>query len=119
MSKVLVIGASEKTERYSNRAIRLLNSKGHQVLALGRRSGEVDGIQIDTGQPVYEDLDTISLYVGPQNQHEYEDYILSLNPRRVIFNPGTENAELSEKMNQAGIETEDACTLVLLSLDAF
>lgn len=119
MKKVLVIGASEKPNRYSNLAIRLLNEKGHETLALGKRPGEVDGITIDTGHPEYEDVDSVTMYIGARNQPEYYDYIKSLRPKRVIFNPGAENPDFSKDLNKAGIETENACTLVLLNTGTF
>jgi len=116
---VLVVGASEKPERYSNKAINLLLSKNHSVVALGRRAGKVQDVVIDTGFPDYEALDTVTLYVGPSHQPEYYDYIIKLKPRRVIFNPGTENQEFVELLEKAGVETEEACTLVLLGIGSF
>lgn len=113
--KTLVIGASPKTERYSNRALLMLNQHGFETEALGRRQTQYQLGNIDAGFPEYEDIDTISLYLGPSNQTPYYDYIRSLNPRRVIFNPGTENPELMDLLKADGIETEVACTLVLLS----
>jgi predicted CoA-binding protein len=119
MSLVLVIGASEKVGRYSNQAIRLLLSKGHKVFALAKREGVVEGVMIDVGQPDYSDIDTVTLYIGPKHQPEYYQYILNLKPRRVIFNPGTENPEFVDLLNESGVENEEACTLVLLNLGAF
>lgn len=113
--KTLVIGASPKPERYSNRALNMLHNHGLETEALGLREASYQHGQIDAGFPEYEDIDTISLYVGPQNQAHYYDYILSLKPRRVIFNPGTENPELYQKLEAAEIDYEEACTLVLLS----
>lgn len=112
--KTLVLGASTNPERYANRAIHRLVSAGHEVVAVGLRAGNVAGIEIKTGQPMFENIDTITLYVGPANQSVFYNYILSLKPRRVIFNPGAENPELIELLEKNNIEAEIACTLVLL-----
>jgi uncharacterized protein len=112
--RTLVIGASIKPERYSNKAIKLLMEYGHEVVALAKREGSVQGIPIQTVFPINEDIHTVTLYVGPAHQPEYYKLLLSLNPQRVIFNPGTENNELKEKLDKAGIETVEDCTLVML-----
>jgi len=119
MKKTLVIGASEKADRYSNKAIRALLAHKHEVVAIGLRKGEVEGISFDAEKKVFEDIDTVTLYVGPQNQPEYYSYIIGLNPKRVIFNPGTENPEFFSKLKSAGIYPEIACTLVLLATGQF
>ncbi len=115
MKKTLVIGASENTDRYSNKAIKALVSHGHEVVAIGLRAGEVAGVSFDSEKKAFENIDTVTLYVGPQNQPEYYQYIGDLNPRRVIFNPGTENPEFISQLKASGIYTEIACTLVLLA----
>jgi len=117
----LVIGASENPERYSNMAMRLLKHYGHPVIAIGRRAGSVDGMAIQTLSNCKElsQIDTITLYVNPFHQAEFEDLILGLQPRRVLFNPGTENPDLYEKLNENGIAFEEACTLVLLRSGQF
>lgn len=115
MKKTLVIGASTNPSRYSYLAINNLRHHGHEVCALGLKQGEVAGVNIDTEKLDYEDINTVTLYIGPQNQAEYEDYVISLNPKRVIFNPGTENLEFERRLQQEDIEVEEACTLVLLS----
>ena len=115
MKTTVVIGASENIERYSNRAVRQLIKHKIQVAAVGLKAGEIEGIKIQTGFPKIENVDTVTLYVGPQHQAQYYDYILSLKPERVIFNPGTENPEFEEKIKKAGIEILEACTLVMLS----
>ena len=98
----------------------MLKGRGHEVLPLGKRNGEIAGEEIITNWPEkVEDLDTVTLYVGPQNQPPIYDYILNLNPKRIIFNPGTENDKLVKMAKQKGIETEYACTLVLLSLGSY
>jgi len=115
MKITLVIGASENPERYSNKAIHALVSYSHEVVAIGLRKGEVAGVSFDSEKKAFENVDTVTLYIGPQNQPEYYSYILDLKPRRVIFNPGTENPELISKLENAGIYPEIACTLVLLA----
>lgn len=114
MKKTLVLGASENPERYSNKAILRLRSKGHSVVAIGRRKGQVDDVPIGTDQEPVADIDTVTLYLNPTNQKPYYDYILSLHPKRIIFNPGTENPELEQLAEENGIYTQEACTLVLL-----
>lgn len=115
MRKTLVIGASENPERYSNKAIRALVSHGHEVVAIGLREGEVAGVSFDSEKKAFENIDTVTMYVGPQNQPDYYTYILNLKPQRVIFNPGTENPVFISQLKAAGIFTEIACTLVLLA----
>lgn len=110
----LVIGASEKPERYSNKAIRKLKQHGHKIAAIGNRSGSVDGIPFSTERTSFQDIDTVTLYIGPAHQDEYMDYVISLKPQRIIFNPGTENEDFERKAKEHGIETMEACTLVLL-----
>ncbi|MBI4947689.1 MAG: CoA-binding protein [Bacteroidetes bacterium] len=119
MKLTLVIGASENTERYSNRAVKQLKKHNVPVAAIGLKAGEIEDIKIQTGFPIIENVDTVTLYVGPQNQPQYYDYILSLKPKRVIFNPGTENPEFEEKIKKVGIEIEEACTLVMLSTGVY
>lgn len=111
----LVLGASTNPQRVAFQAIHRLVNHGHQVSAVGVREGEVAGIPIQHGQPELEDVHTVTLYLNPQRQEQYYDYILSLKPKRIIFNPGTENIELAHLATAADIETEMACTLVMLS----
>lgn len=113
--KTLVIGASENPVRYSNMAIRSLRQKGIEVVSLAKRTGKVLDVEIQTNFPTNETINTVTLYVGPQWQPEYYSQLLELNPKRVIFNPGTENKELVEILEKNGIEATEACTLVLLS----
>ncbi|MFT6335972.1 MAG: histidine triad (HIT) family protein [Halioglobus sp.] len=110
----LVFGASLKGERYSNKAIKMLVSHDHNVLAIGGRKGEVDGISILTGQPDLSAVDTITMYMGEERQKDHEDYLLSLRPRRIIFNPGAENRGFAQKAREKGVIIEEACTLVML-----
>ncbi|RAJ13019.1 CoA-binding protein [Olleya aquimaris] len=117
--KTLVIGASTKPDRYSNMAIRKLVKYNHDTVAFGMKSGEVAGVQIDTELVDYKDIDTVTLYLNPTRQQEYYNYIVSLNPKRVIFNPGTENPEFYTILKAHNIAYEIACTLVLLSINQF
>lgn len=117
--KVLVLGASPKIERYSNRVVKALKDKGHEVIALGKREFEDDHIKISSGFPSISGLDTITLYLNPSRQEEYFNYLIDLKPRRIIFNPGTENFAFEELAQKNGIQVEVACTLVLLSINQF
>ena len=115
----LVLGASEKAERYSNKAIQMLREHGYPVAAIGLREGQVLDVPILKVPQKDLNVDTVTLYLNPQNQLPHYQYLLSLHPRRIIFNPGTENPELMELARQQGIETLEACTLVLLSTDQY
>ncbi|NQY66766.1 MAG: CoA-binding protein [Flavobacteriales bacterium] len=110
----LVLGASLNEMRYSNLAVKLLKEKGFEVIAVGRDTGDIEGIEILHDQPELENIDTVTLYIGPNGQPQFYDYILGLKPRRIIMNPGTENNELERLAKQKGIEVEIACTLVML-----
>jgi uncharacterized protein len=111
----LVIGASENPERYSNMAIQKLLQAGESVAAIGNKKGNVNGVEILTGQPNFNHINTITLYLNPIAQKQYYDYIFSLKPHRIIFNPGTENPELETLAKEHGIIPQTACTLVLLA----
>lgn len=117
--KTLVLGASENKQRYSNIAMNMLKDYKHEVVAVGNRKGEVSGIPFSKEKKEFKDVDTVTLYLGPQNQPEYFDYVDSLEPRRVIFNPGTENPDWIKHLQERGIETEVACTLVLLRTNQY
>ena len=119
MKKTLVIGASLNPSRYSNIAINRLSQAGHSVVAVGLREGIVAGITIKKEKENFKDIDTVTLYINAKRQPDYYDYIVSLNPKRVIFNPGTENAEFYDLLEKSNIEYEVACTLVLLSTDQY
>ncbi|MGB0881921.1 MAG: CoA-binding protein [Vicingaceae bacterium] len=121
MSKrTLVLGASPNPERYAYKATKMLSEHNHEVFPVGLRSGEIEGSNILTDTPIIENIDTVTLYVGPKNQPVYYDYIINkISPKRIIFNPGTENDALMNLAQEKGIETEIACTLVLLSLNDY
>ena len=111
----LVLGASSKMNRFSNLAIRSLILHGHPVIAVGLREDEVHGIKIQKPFPEFRDIHTVTLYIGPKNQPGYYDYILKINPERVIFNPGTENEIFEEMLREKGVRVVEGCTLIMLS----
>jgi predicted CoA-binding protein len=117
--KTLVLGASDNPARYSNMAIRMLRSHGHEVAAIGAKDTRVDDVEVTKEKSMFEDIHTVTLYLNPTLQQPYYDYILSLKPRRIIYNPGTENPELREMAERQGIENMEACTLVLLSTSQY
>ena len=117
--KTLVIGASTNKERYSYKAIHSLVDKSHQVVAIGAKKGMAFDIPIETEKLDFHGLDTVTLYINPKAQQDYYDYILAQHPRRVIFNPGTENPELYAILESNNIEYEVACTLVLLATNQY
>jgi uncharacterized protein len=117
--KTLVLGASENPARYGNKAIHALRRKGHPVVAIGNREGQVLDVDIQKGEQPLEDVDTVTLYLNPANQEPYLEYIIGLKPKRIIFNPGTENMKLEAMAEDAGIEPVIACTLVLLSIGQY
>lgn len=110
----LVIGASENVSRYSNICIRELISNDLPVEAIGLREGSIEGVIIRKGFPSLNNIHTVTLYIGPQHQPEYYDYILSLKPERVIFNPGTDNPEFETLLMSKGIEVTAACSIMML-----
>jgi predicted CoA-binding protein len=116
---VLVMGASMNPARYSFKAMNMLLEYGHRVVGFGLKKGEIRGAKIVDVLPEIQGLDTVTLYMGPKNQPPYYDYIISSKPKRVIFNPGTENPEFMEMLKNAGIESEIACTLVLLRTNQY
>jgi uncharacterized protein len=116
MKRTIVLGASPNPDRYAFKATKKLKDYGYEVIPMGNKKGEIDGIIIQNENTQHEDVDTITLYLNPENQKPYYEYIFSIKPKRIIFNPGTENIELIKMAKENGIETEIACTLVLLSL---
>lgn len=117
--KTLVLGASDNPSRYSYLAVQRLRSHGHPVVAIGKKATAVSDVTISTVKKVYDDIDTVTLYLNPSIQQEYYDYIISLHPRRIIFNPGTENEELEQLAAKNNIKTIEACTLVMLSTNQY
>lgn len=119
--KTVIFGATTNPQRYAYLAAERLTNHQHEIILLGIKKGEVFGQKIIdiNGKPDIEDVDTITMYVGPQNQKEWEDYLLSLLPKRIIFNPGGENPSLERKAQDKGIEVLEACTLVMLASGQF
>ncbi len=115
----LVIGASLNPTRYSNIAIKRLIDRNINTKAIGLRKGNIHTVTVETEKLLFKDIDTVTLYLNPKRQEEYYNYILELSPRRVIFNPGTENLEFLKLLKEKGIESEIACTLVLLSTNQY
>ncbi|MBK7129453.1 MAG: CoA-binding protein [Crocinitomicaceae bacterium] len=117
--KVLVLGASTNPERYSNKAIHLLLDCGFEVFAIGNKTGQVRGVEISKEKIYPTSMDTVTLYLSAKNQTEWMDYIMSLKPIRVVFNPGAENPAFEKLLREHQIQTEEACTLVMLRLGVF
>ena len=117
--KTIILGATPDSSRYAYLAANRLKAKGHSIVNVGIKKGEVAGVQIEKPEAIHTDIDTITLYVGPQNQPSLYQYILDTKPKRIIFNPGTENNELEQLAVKQGIETLEACTLVLLSIGQY
>jgi predicted CoA-binding protein len=117
--KTVVLGATSKPEKYAYKAIMMLVDKGHAVIAIGQNAGEVAGVKIQTKAIPLKNIDTITLYLNPARQRDYYNYIVEAKPKRVIFNPGTENPELYQLLALNGIQKEVACTLVLLTTNQY
>jgi len=117
--KTLVLGASDNPDRYSYLALNRLRSKGIETVAIGRKRTKVADVEIATEKEDHKNIDTVTLYLSPRNQKEYYNYILSLHPNRIIFNPGAENEELYDLAKANGIKPLEACTLVMLSTNQF
>lgn len=113
--KTLVLGASDNEERYSNMAVKKLVTHNHPVVAIGRKNTSINGVKVTKELVQAAGIDTVTLYLNPTAQKEYYNYILSVKPKRIIFNPGTENDELVELAAAQNIETIEACTLVMLN----
>ena len=120
MKKTVVLGATDNPARYAYKAVQRLQQHGHEVVPVGIKKAEVGGVSIitDKEQPI-EGVDTVTLYVGPQNQPSWYDYIINLKPKRIIFNPGTENQVLERMAEKANIQTLHHCTLVMLATDSY
>lgn len=113
--RTLVMGASLKEQRYSNKAIKMLQEHDIDTVAVGLREGKVGDVSIKKSGTEFEDIDTITIYVGEDRLEVSEDYLISLKPKRIIFNPGAENPRFAKRAKEAGIEIVQACTLVMLS----
>jgi predicted CoA-binding protein len=117
--KTLILGATTNSGRYAYIAANRLVNSGHSIVNVGIKAGEVAGVPIEKPGTIHTDIDTITLYIGPDHQESMYDYILNTNPKRIIFNPGTENSKLKKMAEEKGIATEYACTLVLLSVGQY
>jgi predicted CoA-binding protein len=117
--KTLVLGASDNPSRYSYLALNRLRSHGHPVIAIGKKLTIVGDVPIEKEKKDWDNVDTVTLYLNPTHQKQYYDYILSLKPKRIIFNPGAENDELADLAAKNGITPIEACTLVLLSTNQY
>jgi predicted CoA-binding protein len=117
--KTLVLGASDNPERYSFLAIYRLRENKHPVVAFGKRTTIVEDVPVQTEISPVQDLDTVTIYLNPNNQKSYYDFVLEQHPRRVIFNPGAENPEFEQILTDHGIQVMEACTLVLLATGQF
>ena len=117
--KTLVLGASANPEQYSNMAVKKLLSAKHPVEAIGKEVFELETITVHANQEPFLGIHTVTLYMNAGRQANYEEYILSLHPQRIIFNPGAENPGFLEKARLAGIEVLEACTLVMLTTGAY
>lgn len=117
--KVAILGASDKMERYSHKALLMLQQHGHTPIPISPRLESINGVRVYKSLSEVESADTLTIYVNPEISSKLKDEILKLSPKRVIFNPGAENPELAEELAGKGIEVEEACTLVLLSSDQF
>jgi predicted CoA-binding protein len=115
VKKTLVLGASPKSYQYSHMAVQKLLSAGHPVEAIGRSAFELNGVHVTSNKDNFTDIDTVTMYLNSERQKEYEDYIIALHPKRIIFNPGAENPAFAQKATEAGIQTIEACTLVMLA----
>ncbi len=116
MKPTVILGASSNPDRYSFLATEKLARYGHNVYPIGIRSGNINGISIITDRPELKNVDTITVYLSALNQKDWYNYILILNPKRIIFNPGAENPELEQLAAEKGISVVNACTLVMLSI---
>ncbi len=117
--KTVVIGASPEPQRYSHRAVLSLLKAGHEVVPVGLQSGRIDDLEIHTDFVAVEDVHTATLYVHPKHQEYWKDYIVSLSPKRVVFNPGAENDDLKDYLLDKGISCQESCTLVMLAVGTY
>jgi len=119
MHKIVVLGASPNAERYSYKAVRSLTRRNYPVIPIGIRPGTIGDLPVVTGKPVIDEVHTLLLYIGPARQKQYYDYIISLKPKRIVFNPGTENYELIALCEKNSIEVIIDCAMLMLSTGSF
>lgn len=119
--KTVIVGATSNPSRYAYLAAERLSQKGHDIVPVGIKKGEVlnQPILDLKEKPAIREVDTVTMYINARHQKEWQEYILSLNPKRIVFNPGAENPELAQKASERGIEAINACTLVMLSAHTY
>ena len=117
--KTLVIGASTNEDRYSNKCVQLLRKHNIETIAVGNKAGTIADVEIQTNRPYESKIQTVAIYLSPKNLESYHEYIIGLKPERILFPPGTENPEFYKKANAHGIETEEACPLVMLNTGVY
>ncbi len=119
MDKTLVIGVSSNPAQYSHMAVEKLLRAGHAVEGIGREPFSIGPVQIQNEKKDFSNIHTVTLYLNESKQRDFEEFILSLHPKRIIFNPGAENTLFLEKAKSLGIEAIEACTLVMLSAGTY
>ena len=119
MQNIMVLGASPNRQRFSNTCVKSLIRYGYQVIPVGIKEGEIAGKPIQTNKPTVKDIHTVTIYLNPEKQKEYYDYLLGLHPRRIIFNPGAENPEFKKKALEKDVEVVEDCTLIMLNSGYF
>ncbi|OFX49863.1 MAG: CoA-binding protein [Bacteroidetes bacterium GWA2_30_7] len=119
MKKTLVLGASPDSFRQSYKAVKKLLKEKYEVIAFGIRVGKIMELDIETVRKHFENIHTVSIYLAPEKQLDYYDYILSLKPKRIIFNPSTYNVEFAELAKEKGVEVLESCTLIMLSAEEY
>ncbi|KPK83821.1 MAG: CoA-binding protein [Bacteroides sp. SM23_62_1] len=119
MSGSVVLGASPNQSKYSYKCVRSLMRHGFVAVPVGKRPGQIEDVEILTGQPDIAEVDTVVLYLNKEGQKEYYEYIFSLNPSRIIFNPGTHNQELVDLAREKGIKVVVDCALIMLSTGSY
>lgn len=117
--RVILLGASPKPFRYSHIAVKMLSNNGHEVWPLGRQEGEIAGNTIQTELPGWDNADTVTVYLRPENQEKYYESVFQYNPRRIIFNPGTENPEFKKLAEEKGVKVLEHCTLEMMEAGVF
>jgi len=119
--KTVIIGATDNPGRYAYLAAGMLKENGHPIVPMSIHQGEVQGQELlDLREKIpVEGVDTVTMYINPSHQKEWEDYIISLDPKRVIFNPGAENQGFMDRLEKAGVEVIAACTLVMIRTNQF
>ncbi len=120
MSNIVVLGASANPQRIAYQAVQRLSQKGYTVIPVNPKGGEINGIEVRSSlAAVDQPVDTVTMYIAPEHQAAAIDAIEHLHPHRVIFNPGSENPAIYPRLERAGIQVQEACTLVLLSTNQF